>query len=127
MHGSTHKPTIDWENRKFSNREISNLMALSKSYGYIRYFYPNPNLDNLNWNNFLFYAQKEILGSNSDEELITKLTKVFYPLCEEVQFTGDSLSTGTIISTLFYINEHRAIGTLAKMKYGKIYIYLLKK
>ncbi len=119
--GSTHKPTSDWENRQFSDREILNLMALSKSYGYIRYFYPNPNLDNFNWNNFLFYAQSEIIGSNSDQELISKLTEVFHPICEEVQFTRSSLSTGIILSTPYYMNEHRAIGTLATMEYGNKY------
>lgn len=118
---SNQKASTDWENRTFSERELSNLIALSKSYGYIRYFYPNPNLYNFNWDNFLYYAQKEIINSSSDETLLTKLTKVFQPICEEVRFSNDSVLTNRTLSIPYYINEHKAIGSFVNLKFRDKY------
>lgn len=81
-----------FESRSFSERELYNLTVLSKSYGYIRYFYPNHHLVDFDWDIFLYYAQDNIIDSNSDEKLIQNLEKVFKPICAEVYFSKVSAS-----------------------------------
>ena len=65
----------------------NNLMALSRLYGYARYFYPNPNLKDFDWLRFLMYAVPETMEAKNNAELENTFKKLFTPLAEEIAIT----------------------------------------
>jgi len=109
------------ENRQLTNREVTNLTALSKAYGYIRYFYPNPLLKEFDWYKFLYYAQPKIVDCTSNKLLAKELTELFTPLCREVKFSTDSVNLTQPLTAPYYIMEHKAIGSLISREYKKNY------
>lgn len=110
-----------WETKKLSEHELLNLSALSESYGYIRYFYPNPNMESINWINFLIVAQKDLNGVKTNISLASKLQKIFKPLCPEVQFTFDSITLSELASPPYFVIENKGIGSYPSMAFGKDY------
>ncbi|MFN5555660.1 MAG: hypothetical protein ACK48F_05585, partial [Chryseotalea sp.] len=71
---------------KANNREITNIAAFGRAYGIVRFFYPSQNLQELNWNDFLVYGINEVRNAKSDEELILKLEKLFFPITLRISF-----------------------------------------
>ena len=65
----------------------NNLMALSRLYGYARYFYPNPNLKDFDWLRFLMYAVPETMEAKNNAELENTFKKLFTPLVPEMTFS----------------------------------------
>ena len=111
----------NWETKVLSTQELYNLSALSEAYGYIRYFYPNPQFEKLNWINFLILAQSDLKDVKTDKDLIAKLQILFSPLCREVQFSTSQTTKSEVLSPPYYIIENKGIGSLVKMTFGKNY------
>ena len=108
--------------KKLNQRELQNISALSESYGYIRYFYPNPTVKDFDWTKFLMYAVNKLENVGNDKELGIELQKLFSPICPNIRFTKDSMVTSTsIIEPPYYIMEHKGIGSLAATNQGKEY------
>ena len=120
------KETIDWECKQLSQNELNNISALSECYGYIRFFYPNQNTKNLDWIKFLMYSIPKIEEINNDNELKTVLLELFYPICPDISFSTDSLRLNKKMLPPYFVMEHKAIGTLAEMTYGKNYSPIVK-
>jgi hypothetical protein len=99
-----------WTNKETLNeREIRNINALSNLYGLVRYFYPNQNVEDLNWYKFLIYGQTLMTDVETDEELIEKLEFLFRPIVPELNFNDTQrnlISNGSLI----YLWKHSGIG-----------------
>lgn len=65
-----------------SNKEqrTHNLRALTKLYGYVRYFHPSDEAANVDWERFLLYAIDTIQNAHNDNELKCALEFVFHPI-----------------------------------------------
>lgn len=69
-----------------SKQQIRNLTAFSKIYGYIKYFHPANELQNMcYWENVSTFGIEHILAAKNDKELITELQALFYPLAPTVK------------------------------------------
>ncbi|MFA6572211.1 MAG: hypothetical protein WCT77_13365, partial [Bacteroidota bacterium] len=56
---------------------LTNLIALAKVYGYVRYFYPGSELQFIKWDNFLYNSVKDYEPLASTTELAVKLENDF--------------------------------------------------
>jgi len=74
------------DNTNLKDYEINNLVAFSKIYGYIRYFYPSVEFLEFDWNRFLLTATETIENTPSDSLLIT-LKNIFNQIAPAVKFT----------------------------------------
>ena len=104
-----------------SDRQVQNLESFSKTYGFIRYFYPSRELQNFDWDRFLMHGVEKILR-NENEAMEALLHRLFSPICPEIVFSkNEIILTENTIQSPFYIQEHRAIGEFATLFLGNDY------
>ena len=118
---STQRDTTYWECKSLNTRQIANFTALGNCYGYVRYFYPNPNLGKLDWVKFLMYAVNKVDAVKTDEELKVTLNELFLPLCPSITFADDTLRSVSKIKPPFYAIRHNGIGSYSNIFFGKDY------
>ena len=118
---ATQRDTINWECKTLNTRQVTNFTSLCNCYGYVRYFYPNPNLEKLDWVKFLMYAVNKVDGVRTDEELKVALNELFLPLCPSITFSDDTLKSISKIKPPYYAIKHNGIGNYAKIFHGKNY------
>lgn len=102
-----------------SNQEVKNLSAFAKSYGYIRFFYPNTQTEDFNWEAFLVYGTLKVKNLKTDEELMSVLSDLFSPIApyavfgnkENTKFKVKPISNGDSIT--FW--QHRSISITENM------------
>lgn len=116
---------VEWEHKQLSENELNNISILSECYGYVRFFYPNPNTKDFDWIKFLMYSIPKIENINDDNELKIALLELFQPICPQISFSTDPLVSTKKLQPLYYIVKHEAIGTLAEMMYGKKYSHIV--
>lgn len=106
---------IRWERMdSLSSKQIVNLIALSKLYGYARYFYPNQQFAKYRgreWNKFLVYASEFIINAEDDKDLINRLKELFTPIIPELLFIKPIQNKSTKDKP-FYCWEHQGVGSL---------------
>lgn len=78
------------------NQQIKNLVAFSKSYGYIRYFYPLNETGKINWDEFLFHGIPRIVSCKNNDELRDSLTNLFKPISDSVGFFTNKLNKNEV-------------------------------
>lgn len=71
-----------------SQQQIDNLKTFAKAYGYIKYFYPSDEAAHIDWNSFAIYGAEQIKKCSSQEEVITTLNQLFYPIAPSVVFSN---------------------------------------
>jgi C-terminal processing protease CtpA/Prc len=72
---------IEYESsKKLSERELANLVAFSKLYGYIKYFYPSDESTKANWDNLAINGVKYVESAADDKELSQRLNAFFAPI-----------------------------------------------
>ena len=68
------------------NQQIINLVAFSKSYGYIKYFHPLNESSIIDWDKFLLYGIPKIVCCKNDDELRDSLTQLFRAITDRASF-----------------------------------------
>lgn len=63
-----------------SDRNLKNLTAFAKLYGYTKYFHPSDVGRQINWNQFAILGIENVLSADNDEELIHILESLFLPI-----------------------------------------------
>ena len=106
---------FNFHNEATKQIQVENYTALNKCYGYVRYFYPNPNFKRVDWVRFLMYAVEKVDSVQTDEDLITILTTLFQPLCSDIIFSKDSIISTSKILSPYYAVRHNGIGSYAKI------------
>jgi hypothetical protein len=117
----SQKKTVEWECKQLSQKELNKFSVLSECYGYVRFFYPNPHTKNFNWTKFLMYSVSKIEKINNDDELKNALLELFKPICPQISFSTDSIVSSKKRLPPCFALEHKAIGSLAEIEYGKNY------
>ena len=117
----SQKTTVDWECKQLFQNELNNISVLSECYGYVRFFYPNQNTKDFDWIKFLMYSIPKIEKISDDNELKSALLELFQPICPQISFSTDSLVSNKKLQPPYFAMEHKSIGTLAEMMYGKKY------
>ncbi|MCD2423601.1 S41 family peptidase [Niabella pedocola] len=72
-----------------SARQIQNIEAFTKLFGYIRYFHPSDEAASINWDQFAVYGAHQVLKASSDEELVRTLSNLFMPIAPSIQLGPD--------------------------------------
>ena len=70
-----------------SNQEIDNLISFAKAYGYVKYFHPSTEADQVDWGWFSVYGSGEVLKCQNNEELMQTMQRIFEPIVPTVSFT----------------------------------------
>lgn len=68
-----------------SARQVQNIEAFTKLFGYIRYFHPSDEAASINWDQFAVYGAHQVLKASSDNELTNILNTLFKPLAPSIQ------------------------------------------
>jgi C-terminal processing protease CtpA/Prc len=71
-------------------RQVENLRAFSKLYGYVSFFHPSDEASNIDCEKFAVYGSKEVLNAQNDEELKSTLNRLFLPLAPTAQIYGSN-------------------------------------
>ena len=106
---------FNFHNEATKQIQVENYTALNKCYGYVRYFYPNPNFKKIDWVKFLMYAVEKVDSAQTDEDLRVILTTLFQPLCSDIVFSKDSIKSLSKISSPCYAVKHNGIGSYVKI------------
>lgn len=72
-----------------SNQSLKNLKTFAKVYGYIRFFHPSNEANNIEWNKFAIIGCKEIINCADDESLCKKLENLFRPIGSSIQIVNN--------------------------------------
>jgi len=72
---------------QLSNRQIRNLTAFSKIYGYVQYFHPSDENKLEIWEGVAINGSKAMLKVSNDDELIGELRKIFLPIAPSIKIT----------------------------------------
>lgn len=78
------------------NQEVKNLSAFAKSYGYVRFFYPNVTTKDFNWEAFLIYGIQKVKSLKTDNELKTVLSDLFSTIAPYTIFSNKENTALTI-------------------------------
>ena len=99
-----------WQTKSLDNVSVMNISALSKTYGYIRYFYPNDNLKKFDWYRFLILSLGKIETAATTEDLKARLYEIFRPLCPQIEFgepaESSKVSPPADRTLPFYVQTH---------------------
>jgi C-terminal processing protease CtpA/Prc len=68
-----------------TQRELDNLEAFNRLYGYVRYFHPSDEAASIDWDRFVTYGSREVEKCNSPDELRTKLNQLFLPIAPSIK------------------------------------------
>lgn len=83
-----------------SERELANLKAFGKAYGYVKYFHPSAEGEELDWGWFSVYGAQEVLSCKTDEELIETLNGIFKNVAPTVVFSSTAQPEDKMISLI---------------------------
>ncbi len=78
---------------KVEDREIQNLRAFTKLYGYIRYFHPSDEASQIDWEKLAIFGVEKVKGAADSQELQSVLEKLFLPVAPTIRIypSGDTL------------------------------------
>lgn len=78
---------------ELSQRQLENVIALTRLIGYVRFFHPTEAVANTNWDLFTIDAVRHVEDASAPEELAQRLNEVFAPVAPTVQIgvSGSSL------------------------------------
>jgi C-terminal processing protease CtpA/Prc len=62
------------------SRQVQNLAAFARVYGYVRFFHPSDEASEIDWDRFAILGSERVLDADSPEELMTVLEELFGPL-----------------------------------------------
>lgn len=73
---------------ELTDRQLRNLNAFTKTYGYVRYFHPSKNALQTDWNDLLIRSVPSVLQPSTDEKLTALLDSIFTPIAPTVHFVN---------------------------------------
>jgi C-terminal processing protease CtpA/Prc len=73
-----------------TDREIDNLTAFAKAYGYVKYFHPSTEAEEIDWGWFAVYGSQKVLHCQNEEELNQTLQFLFLPIGPTVTFSSSA-------------------------------------
>ena len=83
-----------------TNQEIQNLEAFAKAYGYVKYFHPSSEGEELDWGWFAVYGAKEVMACQDSQELNETLNRIFKNIAPTVVFSADPLPENQLAESL---------------------------
>ncbi|MDR7131506.1 hypothetical protein J2X69_003870 [Algoriphagus sp. 4150] len=69
-----------------SSRETDNLISFAKAYGYVKYFHPSTEADQVDWGWFSVYGSAQVLECQNKEDLLQTMQQIFEPISPTLIF-----------------------------------------
>jgi len=98
------------------NREIRNLKAFAKLYGYVRFFHPSDESANMDWDKFAVAGVEDIIKCKNDSELKETLKKWYYPVAPTMQIYNNENEIDT--KSISYDRDTTGMDVVAWQHYG---------
>lgn len=70
-----------------NNAEIENIKAFSELYGYVRWFHPSDEAQQIDWNKFAVYGIQKVEKASTTEDLIDSLNALFLPIAPTLRIS----------------------------------------
>jgi len=70
-----------------SNRQVQNIEAFTKVYGYVRWFHPSDEAQTVDWEKFAVYGVSKVKEAKSPESLRDTLLKLFKPIAPSINIS----------------------------------------
>jgi len=70
---------------QLTSRQERNLTAFSRLYGYVRYFYPGDEAQQMDWERFAIYGSNKVINLPDDKQLVTELKELYLPIAPAIQ------------------------------------------
>ena len=81
------------------SRELKNLTAFSKLYGYVKYFHPSDEAREINWDKLAILGVQKVKKVENDQELKRILQELFLPIAPTITITTDKPSSSSFLTT----------------------------
>jgi C-terminal processing protease CtpA/Prc len=99
------------------SRQMQNLQAFNRLYGYVKYFHPSDEASSVDWDAFAIYGSEQVLNCTSDDELKTRLTELFLPISPTVRVVGIK-DSGTFDKKILFPPDTSGYKTVAWQHLG---------
>ncbi len=117
IHGSPNEQnSFSKQSKELSKQEINNLISFAQLYGYIRYFYPSKQGEEIDWEKFAIFGVRKTEVSVNNTELLVTLKEIFEPIAPNLKLSLSPLnnydtikSRGRIVYTEYYGNGISAV------------------
>ncbi len=113
-----------FQTSSLTEQEQERMQALSKMYGYARYFTPVDYTKDVDWLRFLMYAIPKVNKADTPQELQQCFTELFEPLVPQVRFSSAPMAQPVLqpgFSGRIYVHEIAAFPLYNKsISFGKI-------
>lgn len=104
-------------------KQISNLTAFGKAFGYVRYFYPS-NLESIDWEKICINGIT-LLNSDDKQDITAKLQSIFQHIAPEVSFDSlEKINIKYIAKRKKQLVFHEYLGLNTGTKYSNFKNYL---
>lgn len=90
------------------SREVKNLIAFSKIYGYVKYFHPSDEAREINWDKFAIHGVKTVKNARNQKELKESLDSLFSPVAPTLSISPDAPSKSSFSSYLKNLDQDTA-------------------
>lgn len=80
---------VDYSKLTLSDIQAKHLLAYSKLFSAIVYYYPNPQIDSLNIEAFAEYGVQRILNLSESKDLSKELKDIFDPIADDIEFSSN--------------------------------------
>lgn len=83
-----------------SPRQLANLHAFARLYGYARFFYPGTETNQLDWDKFVVYGTAKVIDAVNDKALKDTLSRLFHPIIPTLQLNDNGVIPGLDLAAL---------------------------
>ncbi|MDX8363354.1 S41 family peptidase [Cytobacillus sp. IB215316] len=97
-------------------QQVENLHAFSRLYGYIRYFHPSDEAEQIDWEKFAIYGTGYAVKAKNTGDLKEKLEELFLPIAPTIQIYQEDEE---VIDTLNINSEDSSLKYIAWQHLGK--------
>jgi len=80
------------------DREVENLAAFGRIYGYVRFFHPSDEAASIDWDRIGIFGAQTVRGAVDRDSLCEELLKIFQPIAPSIQLTGTEASLKSLAS-----------------------------
>lgn len=72
-------------------RQVTNLSAFTKLYGYVKHFHPSDEAQAIDWDKFSVFGARQVQNAANDQELTAILKTLFLPVAPTLELTARRL------------------------------------
>jgi len=93
--------SCDAKTTGIQNQEVENLAAFSKVYGYVKYFHPSDEAQQIDWDKFAIIGVEKARNANSGNELKAALESLFTPIAPTLAISESKPDSSLFLSDYF--------------------------